>query len=228
MFEFCRGCDSRLFHFEAYIEGPPWGPRMSLIKTLTQPFWAHPQADPRRRERAAFAAASLRQGARASGLPSRLPARGRPPLPRGRPRSPQRGAGLSRCQCVGRLRLRLRQALGRELLLRHPGLPLHGDDPQRQRPGHGGMPELCHERRGRDEEGRPGQLEQVRAAPGHGSVPGRLPVSLETRATDPHHLLRAADGGRVFHDFERVGIGQPPDVASHAHRLRGRRDLRTG
>ena len=22
-----------LFHFEAYIEGPPWGPRMSLIKT---------------------------------------------------------------------------------------------------------------------------------------------------------------------------------------------------
>ena len=29
-----------LFHFEAYIEGPPWGPRMSLIKTRTQPFWA--------------------------------------------------------------------------------------------------------------------------------------------------------------------------------------------
>ena len=28
------------FHFDAYIEGPPWGPRMSLIKTRTQSFWA--------------------------------------------------------------------------------------------------------------------------------------------------------------------------------------------
>ena len=36
-----RGCDTAdPFHFEAYIEGPPWGPRMSLIKTQTQPFWA--------------------------------------------------------------------------------------------------------------------------------------------------------------------------------------------
>ena len=41
MFEPCRGCDTAdLFHFDAYIEGPPWGPGMSLIKTRTQPFWA--------------------------------------------------------------------------------------------------------------------------------------------------------------------------------------------
>ena len=31
MFESCRGCDTAdLFHFDAYNEGPPWGPRMSL------------------------------------------------------------------------------------------------------------------------------------------------------------------------------------------------------
>ena len=41
MFEPCRGCDTAdLFHFDAYIERPPWGPRMSLIKTRTQLFWA--------------------------------------------------------------------------------------------------------------------------------------------------------------------------------------------
>ena len=41
MFETCRGCDTAdLFHFDAYIEGPPWGLRMSLIKTQAQPFWA--------------------------------------------------------------------------------------------------------------------------------------------------------------------------------------------
>ena len=41
MFEPYRGCATAdLFHFDAYIEGPAWGPRMSLIKTRTQPFWA--------------------------------------------------------------------------------------------------------------------------------------------------------------------------------------------
>ena len=41
MFEPCRGCDTAdLFHFDAYIEGSPWGARMSLIKTQTQPFLA--------------------------------------------------------------------------------------------------------------------------------------------------------------------------------------------
>ena len=33
MFEPCRGCDTAdVFLFDAYIEGPPWGPRMSLYK----------------------------------------------------------------------------------------------------------------------------------------------------------------------------------------------------
>jgi len=33
MFESCRGCDTAdLFHFDAYNEGPPWGPRMSFSK----------------------------------------------------------------------------------------------------------------------------------------------------------------------------------------------------
>ena len=33
MFEPCRGCDiADLFHFDAYNEGAPWGPRMSFSK----------------------------------------------------------------------------------------------------------------------------------------------------------------------------------------------------